>query len=628
MPLIEKVAVTNMDEKKISKRNKKSVGIFEYAFTSYYKLTEKWKKSAVCSLLYKASASKAVSRVRKVAARSSEKSVLLGALRRFVAKLPSVTLRAYGTFIFSLGFYSVLVYIIKAIASTLDADTDALIFSGMLIIASIPLLLSGKTLAEAVIESRVGSFVAFDLLGYRPESAQACKTVIKRCDIAMIAGMVLGLCSFYVDIEYIAAAVAIVVMIYLAMTVPEGAAVVFIALAPIMRMTAAKAFIAVLLIGYLYKLLTGRRTFKLDLCDSVMLIFGVIVILGDTIHYGNGTEVGAASHLSAVIMYFLIVNLVRNDKWRRASRAAVTFGGVMTAVLFVASCYLPERMATVTFVSDSLENSKELLLGLMCDSDVALLYVAAVLPMLMVDVSNGKSKKKSGGAAIFAALMLAAVVMSKSRSVWLSAAVGVTLLLLFLNSKLVAVPVTVAALVSFGAFVLPDEFSIYIKRLFDFSGEGTVANINVRENSLKMLLDNLFGGIGSADGVFSSYYSVYMGTGATPDSAKNLFLGVGVALGVTGLLVFVLALVCLLAKMYTHVKVSGELNSKSVLAGFFAMIFGGLAVDIFAEPKMFLLFFVYAAFASSYTSVIPTREDTLTMREQSECFAAKDIEFE
>lgn len=617
-----------MDENKVSKRNKKSVGIFEYAFTSYNRLTEKWNKSAVCSLLYKASASKAMSRVRKFTARSSEKSVLLGAVRKFVEKLPSVTLRAYGTFIFSLGFYSSLVYIIKAIASTLNADTDALIFSGMLIIASIPLLLSGRTLAEAALESRVGSFVAFDLLGYRPESARACKKVIKRCDISMIAGMVLGLFSFYLDIEYIAAAVATVVFVYIALTVPEGATAVFIALAPIMLMTAAKAFITVLLIGYAYKLLTGRRTFKLDLCDSVMLIFGVLVILGDTIHYGNGTEVGAASHLFAVVVYFLIVNLVRNDKWRRASRVAVAFGGVMTAALYVASCYLPERMAEIAFVSDALERAKELFLGLMQSSDSAVLYVAAVLPMLMSDVSDKKAKKVSGGAAIFTVLMLAAVFMSRSRSVWLSAAVGVTVLLLFLNSKLVAVPVTFAVLVPLAAFVLPDELSIYIKRLFDFSGEGTVANINVRENSVRMLLDNMFGGIGSADGVFSSYYSVYTGTGATPDSAKNLFIGVGVALGVTGLFIFALALVCLFVKMYTHAKLSGELNSKSVLAGFFAMIFGGLAVDIFADPKMFLLFFVYAAFASSYTAVRPMQDDTLMLREQNECFASKDIEFE
>lgn len=628
MPLIKKAAVTNMDEKKISKRNKKSVGIFEYAFTSYGRLTEKWKKSAVCSLLYRASASKAASRVRKLASRSSEKSVLLGAVRRFAAKLPSVTLRAYGTFIFSLGFYSALVYVIKAIASTLEADMDALIFSGMLIIASIPLLLSGRTLAEAVLESRVGSFVAFDLLGYRPEAAQVRKSVIKRCDIAMIAGMVLGLCSFYLNIEYIAATVAAVVLVYLALTVPEGATVVFIALAPIMRMTAARVFVTVLLVGYLYKLLTGRRTFKLDLCDSVMLIFDVLVVLGDTIHYGNGTEIGDASHLSAVVVYFLIVNLMRNDKWRRASRAAVAFGGVVTAALFVASCYLPERMAGVTFVSDALERSRELMLGLMQSSGSAFLYVAAVLPMLMADISDGESKKRSGGAAIFTVLMLAAVVMSRSRSVWLSAAVGVIVLLLFLNSRLVAVPVAAAVLVPIATFVLPDEISVHIKRLLDFSGEGTVANINVRENSVRMLLDNVFGGIGSADGVFSSYYSVYTGTGAAPDSAKNLLLGVGVGLGITGLLVFALALVFLFAKMYTHAKSSGERNSESALAGFFAMIFGGLAVDIFADPKMFLLFFVYAAFASSYTAVSPMQDDMLKTREQNECFASKDIEFE
>ncbi len=618
-----------MSEKRMSKRNKKSVGIFEYALTSYDKLAEKWQKSVVSSVSYRVSVSKAASNVRKLAARSSEKSVLLGTMRRFISKLPAVTLRAYGTFIFSLGFYSALVYVIKAIATTLTADMDALIFSGMLILVSIPLLLSTKTLAEAVLESRIGSFIAFDILGCRPEAARMVKKPIKRCDLPMVIGMVLGLCSFYCDIEYITVAVVVCVVSYFAFTVPEGGVVAFVAFAPLMNVSAVKYGIWVLTIGYVCKILTGKRAFKLDFCDSIMLVFGFTVLLGDTVHYGNGTEIGTSSHVCAILLYFLIVNLIRNDKWKKTCRAAVVFGGALTAVMFVASCYLPERLSDLSFASGSLERTKQIFTELMQNADSSALYIAAVIPMLMADVAGeGEKKKPSGGSAVIAVLMLAAAVMSGSRSLWLSVAIGVIVFLIFLNRKFVALPVAVAVLIPISFLVLPDEIAMHIKVLFDFSGEGTVANVNVRENSIRMLLDNFLGGIGSADGVFSSYYAAYTGTETAPDSAKNLFLGVGVALGVTGLVVFVAALLLLFVKMYTYAKVNESKDAVAIVAGFVAMLSGGLTVDVFADSKMFLLFFIYSAFVSAYTASDSLKDARTEMRfEANTVFSSKEIEF-
>lgn len=617
-----------MDEKRISKLNKGPVGVFEYIFTSYEKLADKWKKSAVVRLLYRMSASKTMASVRRRIAGSAEKSLILGLLRRFVSVLPSVTLRAYGTFIFSLGFYSALVCVIKAIASTLEADTDSLVLGGVLMLVSVPLLLSGKTLAESVIESRMGALVAFELLGYRPESALACKTVFKRCDISMIAGMVFGLCSFYVDVSDIVGGILLAVAVYFILTVPEGGAAAFIALAPVMTDGAAKMYILVLLAGYLYKLVTGRRTFKLDLADAVMLVFASVILLGDVIHYGNGTEIGAGSHFLFVAVYFLIVNLARNDKWRETCRFAVTFGGVVTAVLFLASRYLSGFAGSLAFESNSLEGMKNMFLTLMETSGEAVLYTVAILPMLLVSVSGRYGGKRAGGAALCAAVTVAAVIISGSRSLWLGAAVGISVLLVFVNVKFAAVPAVIAAAVPLSVLILPDRFDVYIKRLLDFSGEGAVANVNVRENSIRMIFDNILGGIGGADGVFSSYYAAYTGTGVYPDSAKNLFLGVGVAFGVTGFVIFAAALALLSVKMYTYAKMSRDSSAKSILAGFVSLVFVGLTLDFFSEPKMFLLFFMYSAFVSAYTSVRPLPNDVPDkLTQNSERYASKEIEF-
>ncbi len=622
-------------EKKPSKK-KKTVGAFDYVFTSYEKLTEKRRESAISALLYRASVSRGWAAIRRRFARSSERSFILSAVRRFAYALPSVTLRAYGTFIFALGFYSALVCVIKAIASTLVTDTDALVFGGVLILASVPLLLSGKTLSDAVLESRLGSFIAFDLLGYRRETALSKKRIIKRCDISMIVGMAFGLLSFYIDIERITAGIIAVLAVYLIMSSPEGGAVLLVALAPVLPEKISVIYIAVLATGYLFKLLIGKRTFKLDLADSVMLVFALVVTFGDTVHYGNGTPELFGSHFVYILAYFLTVNLVKGEKWQKSCLGAASFGGVMTAFLAVAEMYLYGRISQLEFESGTLENVRDTFMTLMETSESAVLYIVAVFPILLSAVAGrrresekGISHNGAGAAALCAALVFVAAIVSGSRSLWLGMAVGFSVLLAFVNIRYIAIPAAVASAVPLAILILPDRLDVYIKRLFDLSGEGSLANVGVRENSVRMFLDNIVGGIGGADGVFSSYYGPYTGTGVTPDSAKNLFLGVGVSYGITGLVIFVTALIFLGIKIYTRARSSEPGEAKAVLAGLISFAFVGLTLDFFADPKLFLLFFIYSAFASSYTSVKPTRESTgRVLHVSSEKIATKDIEFE
>ncbi len=623
-----------MSEKEASKKNK-SMGVFDYVFSSYESLAHKWKKSAICRVLYKASVSKWWASLRRRIAGSAENSLILGAVRRFTSALPSVTLRAYGTFIFSLGFYSGLVCVIKAIASTLEADTDSLVFAGMLILVSIPLLLSGKTLAASVYESKFGSFVAFDLFGYRRSEALALRKVIKRCDISMVLGMAFGLLSFSVDIERIVAGIVVTLAVYFVLTAPEGGTVAFMALAPILPSRLIDIYITVLALGYFFKLITGKRTFKLDLADSLMLVFAGIILLGDVIHYGNGTEKEFGFHFVAVLTYFLTVNLIRSEKWRESCKYAVTFGGVVASVLIIAEHYLYEKLDALSFASGTLETVKRTLLSLMDTSEESVIFTVAVLPMLLASVARRRSAARegiatesAGGAAISAVLVIAAIVISGSRSLWLGAAVGFTVLLVFVNLKYAVIPAAIAAAVPMSILILPDRLSVYVKSLFDFTGVGSLANINVRENSIGMMLDSFIGGIGGASGVFSEYYGAYTGTGVTPDSAKNLILGVGVTYGVTGLLIFAVAIVFLIIKMYTRAKSDQSGAGKAILAGFASFLFVGLTLDFLSDSKLFVLFFMYTAFASSYTSVRPTPSHEMAEPVSNEKTATKDIEFD
>lgn len=588
--------------------------VVDYVFTSYDSLSERWKQSGVHTALSVASTSKIYSSIRRRVARSAENSLILRAIAAFVGKLPAVTVRAYGTFVFSLGFYSMLVYVIKAIASTMTADIDALVTSVMLILISLPLLFSKKTLAEAVLESKAASFIAFDILGYRREVAALQREPRGRCDTPMLIGMVLGLLTFYVDIIYVMALVGAVIGIYLLSSRPEAGVVMLFVLLPFLPEGALAVYVTVLSFSYLFKLITGRRTLHFDPADTAMLIFAAAVYLAGVIHYGAGTDIGAHSTAPLIFVYFVIANLITNDKWRKRCLHAVMIGGGLTASVYLLSQIFD--IASILgdgFSSGVLSRLSEDILFIVGESDDVTPYLIMVLPMMLSYIDLPGHQKAGMLYGVFAIVTVVSLIYTGSRSLWMGAVLTVMILLLAKNLKYVWIPAAVVTAVPLLVWILPTEFDRYILGLFDLSG--ATARVGVRGISALILRDNFLGGIGFSDDVFSAVYSSYSQFGITAENSQSFPLSVAVRLGVTGVILFLAAVVLLFIKAATNAKKAETSDERSVsvstAAGFFAIIVSGISLDIFYSEKMFLFFFMYAAFMSSYSAVKPKPSSTL-----------------
>lgn len=622
------------------KEKSKKTGIFKSFFTSYDRLEAKWEKSGVYGIFSAFSSSKTVLRFRRSVSRSVERSAVLRLFSDLINRLPDVTLRAYGTFIFSLGLYSSLVYIIRQIASTLTSDIDSLIMGIMLMMMSVPLLFSGKTLAEAALESRIGDLVAFEILGFRREDAAA-RTGVgiekrrrKRCDIAMLVGMIFGLCSFYIDLFTIVCFILASVVSYFAFVRPEFGVIMLFALAPTASENVLKAYIFILFAGYVCKLLTGRRTLRFDVSDAAMLIFLTVVRAGGIINYGN--EAGGIC-AEFIFVYFVIVNVIKDGNGRRRIKYALVFGGILSAFVFLASVLMNESVFAPYFSQILPSLFSEHFIGLIesaaAEAKMIAPYFIMIFPMLTVSVVSRRGKGGFAFSLAGAAIVFVAVVYTWSRGLWLGALLGMIMILTAKNFNYIWIPITGAAVSPLIFLILPEKIRTFVLRVFDLSGAATLKRVQIRRTAAEIISDNLLGGIGNADGVFEAVYRGYSDFGETAANSQSLWLNIAVELGITGAVIFVLAMTLLFIKTFSSAKNSESAKKGITLyacaAGLASVLAAGLTSDIFYNDKMFLMFMLFAAFMSSYGASTcrenvqdPSTDDVL-----NEKSAYRDVEY-
>lgn len=592
------------------KRTKANLGggFFGRLFTSYGALCSLFRKSVVYGVFSRVRGSRAISRVRVFAARSLEGSVIVRAGKRFMSFLPWMTVRSYGAFFFSFGFYASVIFGIKAVAASLTADYDALVSGVTLMLCSVPLLLSGKTLAGAVASSRLLSYVVFDVLGFRREEAEAKRTPSGRADMAFLAGMIAGLLTFYVEPMRVLGAIVSLLLLFTVLHKPETGVILLFALFPFFGDNSLLLLISVITVSYGAKLLCGRRTLSLDMADTFVLIFFVLTAAAEVFNYGAGTGMrGSAVTLLYIVPYFLTVNLMVNQAWRQRLMRAMMFGGSAMAVVSISALFADTVAELAGGVSSGIVREGVRLFGDAAASAAAsAFYLAMMMPVMIGYVLCRGSGGKRLNMVFFTAVTLAAAALSMSRGLWIGAAVGVFVMLSMIDLRLAAIPAVIAVAVPPAAALLPESAKSFLAEALNVTGTAVRDRVEIRRLSGQIFLDNLFGGIGRGDGVFEAVYDAYSSVGATSDNSQSLFLQIGIELGIVGLFVFLAATVFLLMKSFTGAKYGADkaqnLCSASLASGLIAALVAGISNDIWIDGRMFLLFFMFAGAVSAYST--------------------------
>ena len=281
---------------------------FARGFCFADRLDEAKDKSLICRAVTSSKANHFFSKIKTAFARLVESSGIVGAYRRGINGILCSQVRDIGVFLLSFGLFSLISTLLKAFMFDYVSDVTELSFicvDAMLII-SLPMLFSKRSVASKLSESAAFSSLLSGLLGISPLALRTKLTPRAHSAIALALGTVAGSLSFVFQPVNILWTVLLAIGAMTVLYSPESGLLLAIILLPFAPYTAVRIVATASAVSYLLKLLRGKRNMSISATDSVVLLFAAACICA----FGPGQ---AASLFAASLVYLLAVNLLRSS---------------------------------------------------------------------------------------------------------------------------------------------------------------------------------------------------------------------------------------------------------------------------------------------------------------------------
>lgn len=281
---------------------------FARGFCFADRLDEAKDKSLICRAVTSSKANHFFSKIKTAFARLVESSGIVGAYRRGINGILCSQVRDIGVFLLSFGLFSLISTLLKAFMFDYVSDATELSFicvAAMLII-SLPMLFSKRSVASKLSKSAAFSSLLSGLLGISPLALRTKLTPRAHSAIALALGTVAGSLSFVFQPVNILWTVLLATGAMTVLYSPESGLLFAIILLPFAPYTAVRIVATASAVSYLLKLLRGKRNMSISATDSVVLLFAAACICA----FGPGQ---AASLFAASLVYLLAVNLLRSS---------------------------------------------------------------------------------------------------------------------------------------------------------------------------------------------------------------------------------------------------------------------------------------------------------------------------
>ncbi len=119
--------------------------------------------------------------------------------------------------------------------------------------------------------------------------------------------------------------------------------------------------------------------------------------------------------------------------------------------------------------------------------------------------------------------------------------------------------------------------------------------VNVWLSCLQMLKDNWLVGIGPGNSTFRLAYGLYMISGFDALAAYNVFLEIGIELGIVGFLIFSLIILISFLKLHTLFWNQKNIFALGIFISIISLLTHGVFDTVFFRPQIFILFWFLLA---------------------------------
>ena len=602
-------------------------GFIGKIFTSYDGVEERAKRGIILGSFSRAPGGREKS-IRRKMLYLFDNSAVINLFKRFIGFLRGCKLNFYGAYFGSLGFYSLIIFFIRFYISNENRFEAALLADGdfigsmLIMIASIPLLASKRTLASLINESVSVRALLENACGIPDDKFN--DDVKANGSVAYFVAVAFGILTAgltYVvsPIKLILSITALVVSV-LVMYFPELGLLGTIFAVPFLGLfenpsLMLGAMVGITALSYVVKLIVDKRAFALRLIDFGVMLFALLMFFGGVITMGGGASFKAASLYAVLILgYILVVNLINTEAWIEKCISAIAIPSAIIAaygVLGYTTVNMPAKWldssmfgAIASRATSTFENPNMLATYLVITAPFIWRYLK----------KDGVSIKGKIIATIGSIISVMCIVLTWSRGGWIGVVVAAIAFCLINYRYSLQYLVAIGVLSPVWIALLPSNISGRLTSIGNLADSSTYYRLFTWKGSLKMLLEYFSSGIGVGESAFAQIYPFYSYAGIeTTVHSHNLFLEVAIELGVVGLALLLVIVFMAFQRGFGCIKQNSKNRAVACtasvgIAGLFGALVHGMVDYIWYNYRVFFMFWIVLAFVCACANVYSNRE--------------------
>ncbi len=536
-----------------------------------------------------------------------ERSPLLRRLSRGIRALIATSGRRYALLFAPFGLAVLFRFLLlPLLADGYMLSRSGAWIGGLSLLLALLLLTLRAPIGEAFASDRVIGTLLFDFLGARRPAPTAEKPLSPV--LLLFCGLLFAAIGVWVSPVLPAVLLALSLFLLLSAASPEFCLNATVLSFPFMVFLKRGTLLLLLLLAIAVlctfrKLLLGKRSFRFEAVDLFLLLFSLFYLFGGLLAWDHSASAARGAVSAFALMgggYFLTATLLSSRRVRMQFLAVLlTSASVLAAVGlyqeitdFVQPEWIDSPLAR--FLSAHIKEA----LG---SPGVFAAYLILLIPLSLVLLWE-PTKRRFDLRFVAPILLFAALVFTWSRGAWVGLFVGLLLLLLLATRRRVLLPVLLFVglpnLLVFASPTLAEQIRTVFASVFGAGADATVAyRFGVWHGTLSLWREHLLTGIGVRG---ESFFTIYL-PGALPGTASathayNLYLQIGLEMGLFALLAFALVLFYALCRCLgkRFRRAQGEARNLTVgaLCGILAFLVFGITDHVFLNPRAFFLFWL------------------------------------
>ena len=583
-------------------------GFFGRIFSSYKKLQSSFEGSFLKEFIFgDRRFKKFFRRLRKFLSSNIENCFIVTRGQRMIHFFSSAPLNYYGNFLSFFGVYTCVVYFVRLLVSGISSASSDYLFIGIdAIIISLPLLFSRISMASALQKSVIGRMLIEATFGISDETIKKHSAVRKgKGNVMLFLGLVAGILTFFIHPLTIILAILFFVLVCFIAVSPEIGVLITIFVLPFCSFMSNPTIALcgiVLLTAFFYviKLIRGKRVFKLELVDAAVLLFALMIYFSSVFSAGGeGSRNAALVSCALMLGYFLLVNLMRTEKWIKRCVFALVSSGSIVAMIGVLEYFFGKSSSQWLDVR-LFTNIRVRVVSLFDNPNVLATYLVLIFPFALNFFILAKKRNEKFLSAIVCSAFFVATVFTWSRGAWI--AMVLTFFVFFTVYSRKTLRIFGAAILAAPVLpmILPDNLLDRAFSILNFSDSSISYRIYTWIGSLRVVGDHFLGGIGFGPEAFAKIYPAYAFAGIeSAEHSHSLPLQILIGMGIGGLLVFVALIFLYLQKTLEYVRKPESSSSKFYVTAAVASVIGALVMGAFDyiwyNYRVFYIFWIVIA---------------------------------